>query len=295
MGSRSVTKIAAQQTKQVNPVELVIIGLDVPADVTHDLYDPRALMKVHEKFIDDIEARGVLQPINVRRAEDGKLLVIDGRQRVKAAREVNKRRAKAKKPGITIAVIEREIEGVDAVGAVISLNEIRMDDDALDKAAKAARLYELNGKDLAQTAVAFGVTEQAVRNWLSLNRCEPELKEAIRKSTLSASTAAKAAKLSREKQLEFLKESAVAEGEKKKSVRKLDAKVKAKREGKTTAFEAPSRRTLRALLSVQGIHKDLHATIKWILGEGSPKEVRGLKEAIATLAANDEEQEGAEA
>ena len=70
----------------VDPDHLCVVGIDTKhKEGEHPLWDERIHRKLHEPFIANLMAVGVLEPILVRK--NGETLeVIDGRQRVLSAR-----------------------------------------------------------------------------------------------------------------------------------------------------------------------------------------------------------------
>ena len=74
----------AREVHYYDPTHLIIVGLDIEEDGS-PLNDERATWDVDEPMVKNIMVYGIQQPVLVRR-EAGKIYVVDGRQRVKAAR-----------------------------------------------------------------------------------------------------------------------------------------------------------------------------------------------------------------
>lgn len=139
-----------------DPEDLVLIE-----DPKHPLYDARVTLPLKPEFVANIRALGVVEPVIVRRI-DGKPVVIDGRQRVRAARAVNR-----EDMGVTIKVpaVVRSGDEADAYTVTVSLNEQRQDDPQREKIAKAQRLHQL-GRTEGDIALAMGVSVPTVKRML---------------------------------------------------------------------------------------------------------------------------------
>lgn len=193
----------AKQLQYVNPKELVIVGLDDERE-DHPLWDPRSFKEVDEDLVKNIMTYGVFQPVQVR-LEDGKMLVVDGRQRVKASREAAERQASAGEVTVMVPVVEQGGDDVRVTGIMISANEQRTADEVLEKANKAQRMLDLQG-DLDAVCIAFGKTRTTINNWLLLNKADPRVHAAIREKKISSSAGIDIAKLPRDQQAARLEE-----------------------------------------------------------------------------------------
>lgn len=203
-----------QDLLQFDPEDIALI-----TDVAHPLYDPRVGLPVDESMVLNIMANGVLEPIGVRRngEKDGVPVIecVYGRQRVKAAREANKRLAKEGKQTIRVpAVIKRGGDGV-LFGMLISENEGRQDDSPVDKAKKIARYLE-HGRTTKDAAVMFCCSEQSIKDKLALLDLDKSVQKAVETGKIGATLAAhELSKLPREEQkdaLDKLVEAGVTKG-----------------------------------------------------------------------------------
>lgn len=172
-----------------NPEALVII-----TDRKHPLYDPRADMPLDEGMVLNVKALGVLQPIIVRRngERDGVAImeVVAGRQRVRAAREANKRLAAE---GSTlrhlVPGIVKRADDVTLFATIIAENEARQDTTPMGRANMLSRLLAMGASE-ADAAVAFKVAPSTIRNWLGLLDCDKSVQQAVESGALPATTAA---------------------------------------------------------------------------------------------------------
>ncbi len=276
--SKKAFDFARNSVYSVDPEELVIYGLDTAGDNTdHPLHDERINLPLEEPFIANIDAYGVMQTVLITKI-DGKPFLVDGRQRVRAARIVNERRKKRGEPTIKVQCTIRSDGDAGLLGAMIATNEARQDDGPLAKAEKARRLLN-RGVSEADAATTFAVSVQTLRGWLELEGASKEVKAAVKAGNLSASAAAKLATVKdHDKQREALAKVQAAPG-KKKTVKAAEAAAKGA-QGKRDNTGITSRKDLRALLGkvrqakeqsdanavLKGASNDWHAKTNFLLG-----------------------------
>jgi len=269
---------------QFDPDDLVII-----TDKVHPLYDPRAELPVSESLVLNVKALGVLQPIIVRRngeRADGMatMEVVAGRQRVKAAREANKRiRAEGGAPMLVGAIVKR---GDDAslFATIVAENEARQADSPMGRARKLAR-YMAFGVSEAEAAVVFNCSESTIRNWLALLDCDKSVQDAVEAGRLPATTAAQQfAKMPREEQAAHLanlvESGATLSGEAgRENVRRArtgeDADAKPR-----MVTRSKVERAIKALPRGRGEYQDgFRAALDWMTG-GKPQGWSDVKSAL---------------
>ena len=171
-------------------------------DEKSPLYDERVHLPVDEALVlnlmhaPDGVPQGVIEPITaVRNQESGRVEVLVGRQRVKAAREANKRLKKAGLEPIRVpAMIQRSTQPHRVLGVLISENEIRQDDTPLGRAKKAQRYIDL-GRDESEVAALFGISKASVKNLLSLLDAPAAVRNAVESGQITTSEGYKLAKL----------------------------------------------------------------------------------------------------
>ncbi len=189
------TVINAKRTDmfRIEPERLTLV-----TDKDHPLYDPRVEEPLDEALIANIAMHGILEPVLVRK--NGELIeVVAGRQRVKAALEVNRRFAADGKTPIFVPVIVKGGADKDLFGILIAENELRREDSMILKGEKARKLHNL-GYSIPEIAVTFGVSRQAVDNWLNVQQLPEPIKEAVQSGDMSGTAALELAKLPREEQ-----------------------------------------------------------------------------------------------
>jgi len=188
----------AREVKYIDPNHLIIVGLDADEEGS-PLNDERAQWEVDEPMVKNIMVYGIQQPVLVR-SEAGKMYVVDGRQRVKAARVAVQRQEGAGEFSTKVPCIEVKGDDGRVSGIMVSTNEIRQDDDVLTKAAKAARLLDLVG-DKEEVALAFGRSTKTLDNWTKLLAADPVVHTAIRDGKISAAVGIKLAGKTRQEQV----------------------------------------------------------------------------------------------
>jgi ParB family chromosome partitioning protein len=179
-----------------DPDDLVLV-----TDEKSPLYDERVHLPVNEALVlnmlhaPDGVPQGVLEPITAaRNAETGKIEVVVGRQRVKAAREANKRLRKKGQEPIRVPAMLRRTNPHGAMGILISENEHRQDDTPIGRAKKAQRYLDL-GRDESEIAVLFGISVASVKNMLALLDAPAAVRNAVEAGKISTSDGYKLAKL----------------------------------------------------------------------------------------------------
>lgn len=192
----------AREIEYIDPDKLVIIGLDTDDTDDHPLFDERVFLPVNEALVKNIMVYGIQQPVIVQKSY-GNVCVVDGRQRVRAAREAKQRQAEAGE--YEVKVPTREAKGTDdrVMGIMVSTNEQRQDDEVLTKATKAARLLDITG-DMDEVCIAFGRTKSTIQKWLLLTQADTRVHDAIRQGKISSSAAVDIARYPREEQVEVL-------------------------------------------------------------------------------------------
>jgi len=195
---------------RVDPNLLLIVGIDTEHRSTdeHWAFDPRITLPIDENKLANIQAFGVQKPVRVEKVdlEDGtpQYIVVDGRQRVRMAREANKRLKKAGEPTLEVpCIIEKGSDEDTLVSLNTSLNEVSVQDDLLAKAEKAARL-KVRGKTINQIAEIFGKTPNTIRNYLHIHSLPEDMKVAVKKGKVTVAAAIAMAQKSLEERTKLL-------------------------------------------------------------------------------------------
>lgn len=238
------------------------------------IWDPRWDLPVLESLVLDIMMRGVVEPIIVGKNDDGKPYVIDGRQRVKAAREAKARlAAQGSNVKLRIPAVYQRSDELSEFTTMIAANEHRQDDDPMAKAKKLERYLALGGSE-KEAAIAFGVSHQTILNWIKLIDLAPEVRKAVKAGKLGATAAGKLADLPRAEQVDGLKK--LVESPHKPTVRRAQKVAKKKapegarpRVRSRGAIEMAIAHNTTKLKSMDGVE-----ALWWVLG----KEIEGLGE-----------------
>lgn len=185
MGSK---KQAFENAKRANlyrfdPRDLMLID-----DPEHPLYDERVHLPTEERLVKNIAMHGVIEPVIIAKNADGKAMVVDGRQRVKAALEASDRLEAEGKERVMVPCFVRRGNGESLFGVSVSANEHRKDDSPLGRASKMLRLLE-TGRTEEECAVIFGVTSQTIQNWLKLVELPNAVQDAVDRGVISATAA----------------------------------------------------------------------------------------------------------
>ncbi len=243
----------------IEPERLVIV-----TDEKHHLYDERVKLPIEENLVRNIMVHGVQVPVLVVK-EGNDILVVDGRQRVRAAIEANLRLEKEGAAPVKITILPKRGHDAELFSICILANEMRQEDSPLVKARKANRLLTMN-PDKRACAATFGVSMAQLERWLALLDLDPKVQKAIERGDVSATAAAELAGLSREDQvaqLDGLKEHSEATGV------KATAKTvkRAVKKGVGTAeYETPTKRDLRKVYDNEGLDDEDKMLLGWVLG-----------------------------
>lgn len=260
-----------------NPKDVVVIGLDTKDGPEHELYDERILLPLDEAMVLNIMALGVREPVVVRKGVKGRPEVVDGRRRAVHAREANRRLAKAGEPLVRLYGVAEEGDETYFAKVAISLNEIRHDDPLMTKVDKCQRLLQRNGNDIREAAVVFGVTRQAIKQWIRVGGLAKKVKAAVSRGEISASAAAQLSELTREDQVKQLDKLLAANGKDggAKDGNGKKKKVNAAAVKRATGRKMPvGKRVLMKLINDEALSAPMHAEMilgmKIALGEHIP-------------------------
>lgn len=258
---------------QVNPEDVVIIGLDTPDGEEHPLYDRRIFLPVNEGLGYDLAEMGNLEPITVRKNGD-RLEVTIGRQRVRAARWINE---KLRTQGAETVRLHALVKGGTddrLMGQRISENAHRTNDTPMNNARNLARYLDI-GRTMAEAARRFGVADETLRLWRILLDLHPDIQAAVDAGTISANAAAQLHGMRREDQPKFLAE-LVAGGTVTANA------VKAKRAGRSGAPNAKLLATVAKLAwDSKTVPADCAEVLLW--AAGSEKNPDSLPEWLPPL------------
>lgn len=267
------------------PEDLVIIGVDTPDGAEHPLYDVRINAPLKEEFIRNVRHLGVLQPVVVTQMGE-KIVVVAGRQRVRAAREASRRNIEEGLPAIRVPIIFRRGETTALFPMAIAENEHRLGDSPQARAAKIQKLLDY-GYSREEAAEAFGIGPVALDALLTLLAAPQEVREAVAAGNLAVSTVPEIAKLPEEAQKELVQEASPGHPVRRADVRQRRAAVKG-----ANLHIPQSKRIVARVLK----HEKLATLppafvdgIRWVLGALEdtqvPEELRAILKDIATMPA----------
>ena len=280
---------------ELRPEDVQIVGLDTPNEQYPHLVDSRVNLPVDESMVLSIMAMGVQQMIKVV-VYGGVPYVVDGRQRVRAARVANLRIAEAAARGGDRGPVTVRAEAINGARVsddllarcVVAMNAHRVEDDPLTKAEKAERL-RARGMNDDDIAITFGVTTQAVSDWARLSGLAAPVRKAVRDGQLTAHAAAELASLPHAEQAKKLEE-ILASGVKP-TAKNIRRNVKPESEPR------PSGRVVNKLIKVAATREDLELpegfllALRWVRGVVSEKKIKGLSALLRSLEAPKEKGE----
>jgi len=238
--------------------------LHLVVDEASPLYDERVHLPVSERMVRSIMYKGVIQPIVVAKdPETGNVDVAAGRQRVKAAREANRRLIERGDPPIQVPAYARRYvgDGTDLMDVMVIENEIRDADSPLRRAAKMQRLRD-RGRDDDAIAVVFGCSKATVVSTLALLDCTKVVREAVEAGSINVGHAKSLSKMEPEAQREKVAE-LVAAG--------VDATPRERARAQREVLDPgrPRMKTRRQILAERDATDSppWRAALSWVLGE----------------------------
>lgn len=189
MGGKSKSALDAKRKNMfmVPADKLVIIGLDTKDGPEHPLYDQRIELPLDPYKVLNVANGGIMEPV-IGRKDGNQVLVVDGRQRVRWAREANKEKAKNGEALIEVPTILREGTLEGAMAVMVSANEIRTDDSPSVRAGKAVALAN-RGKTPGDIAMIFGISVVYACQLLKFGGAAKFIRDAVDAGRLSMSAA----------------------------------------------------------------------------------------------------------
>lgn len=237
--------------------------LTLVIDESHRLYDERVHWPVDPTRVKNVMKFGIRDNV-VACKEGDKILVVNGRQRVKWALAANKILESEGKELIRVPVTLSRDDETTQTGLMISLNEIRSPDELFSKIDKLQR-YLGQGRSDLEAATTFGVTTATIKNWLRLTETSAAVKKAVRDGRIPPTAAYKLAGLSVEKQKAALEK--MLDGKGKPTV----AKAKAARAEKD---ERPSLRRLVEMSAMKTLPETVIDVLEFVTGAMSERKLK---------------------
>jgi ParB family transcriptional regulator, chromosome partitioning protein len=247
-------------------------------DTKHPLYDPAVELPVNEGLVLSMMSTGFHGSILVWK--DGEQVVIlDGRQRTKAALEANRRlKAAGREPILVRAMIERGDEAT-LFGVQALANEGRRTVSDLERSRILQRLVAF-GRTEEHAGAILGLDKAQTRRVAALLDCAAPVIKAIEDGKIASTAAAKLSKLPREEQgkaLDTLLAAGPTERSSRATVANVNKAVKAAQGD--TGPEAPPRRLVKRVAELARDEKADDAECKtiaqvldWVLaGKEPPK------------------------
>ncbi len=242
--------------------------LHLVIDETSPLYDKRVHLPINEAMVKNIMYQGVNTPITVaKNPETGAVEVVVGRQRVKNAREANRRLQEQGRPVITVPGVTSKFlkNGANLTDTMIAENEQRAADTPIGRAEKMQQLRGL-GRDDEAIATVFGCTKATIASSLALLDCTKATRDAVDSGKIGIGHALKLAKLPPEEQRSKVAE-LVEAGEGAKPHERAK-KQRAIVQG-TSTTTPPKMRTRKEIVAKRDEQPEgtLRDWLSWVLGE----------------------------
>jgi ParB family chromosome partitioning protein len=156
--------------------------------------------EAHRKLVASIRTHDLLEPLVVRKLEDGRYEVIAGKRRLAALRAVHP----SGDPKVDCVLKQVDNDTARAIG--LSENFAREAMHPLDEAEAFAKLASVDCKGVAEIAAEFGVGHPYIRQRMKLAGLAGEIKEAYRAGAIDTLTAETLSSVPVERQMEVWEE-----------------------------------------------------------------------------------------
>lgn len=149
-----------------------------PDDIVPNNHQPRKNFDTYElqSLADSISANGIIQPLTVRKGENGKFLLIAGERRLRAAKMAGLRRVPC--------VVHRTSDLVASLYAITE-NTQRQDLNYFEEALAIQTLINDFRLTQGEIAVQLGMANSTVSNKLRLLKLSPEIQSRLISSNLT--------------------------------------------------------------------------------------------------------------
>jgi ParB family chromosome partitioning protein len=151
-----------------------------------------------DELVTSIKQHGILQPILVETAEEGRYKLQIGRRRVAAARIIGLEKVPA-------LVLDDQLEAEKSIAIMLVENLHREDLDPIDEAEAYATLKDM-GTKVSAIARLVGKERTYVSHSLRLLRLHPSVREAVRQRTIPREHALTLLRLESEQQIALAEE-----------------------------------------------------------------------------------------
>ncbi len=288
----------------VPPEDLIVIGVDCFGKLDDD-GNPRPHRKGEHSMwkasineaIDQMTVEtmklpgiGIIEAVQARRI-DGRLVVNNGRTRVRHARVANEQLRAEGRDVLRVKVIVIMTDEIVSAGAAIIANAHRRDADVPELAEELGLFIEL-GKTLEEAAFHFKKDLQTIKNWMLFLEAPIEAQIAAIEKKIPSSAVIDLARrmessenpLSREGALEILKgwiqAGGVSSTEAKRQIRQKKDGVK-----DPAAIKPPKRSELKrfyaaAAKNETGLSEDFIKGVQWADGQIAADKIKGLTSLI---------------
>ena len=266
------------------PEKVIIIGLDIPDIPGHPLSRPhRCLLPIDEGLVERMldPKIGWFGTIVVQKQADGRIFVVAGRQRIRAAREANRR---LEKDGSEhrIEVLGMHFQGSDA-DLIAAAENVRQNDTEIEIAQTMAAMLN-RGRTYDEIARAHGKSRDGARLMVALTQADGRVLTAVEAGRITITAAYQLARLPYEEQAGALDQVEEESGDTARgtgaAAKELVRTRRARKRG-VDAHRAMSPRILRGIIaaakeSTAYVDPLIPLVIGCVLGDVDPRRIGGM-------------------
>lgn len=219
-------------------------------------------LDLEEALVRNIQKYGVKEPIVVKKDDEGRAVVVDGRRRTRHAIEANLRLIEEGETPLRVPVIPHRGSDQQASDAMYFLNLMRRTIPPMVQAEQIAEFCAA-GRTPEDAALVFGIPASGIKAHLALADAPKAVKGLVEKGLLSVSAAVKVAKMDDVEIEAFLSEQ--AEKGRPVTVAKVAKKVKERAGDATPPSRKEIKQELERLRGAFGEDYALVSALEWVL------------------------------
>jgi len=269
------------------PEGIRIAGIDTPVDEADSLYDERNKLPLTDRFVASVDQLGIADVINIV-VRNNEPFALNGRQRLRAAREANRLRvARGATPMRVRVLMSPETDPETQFLMARTLNAFRQYDGPLQIARNFKRAEAHFGTTAEKYAASEDMSVATLRGYITLlDKASPLLLQAVDTGAIDPTKAMQIARLPESEQGAALESAATGTVE---ETRREVNKKKAAAKGRVASARFNSKEIRAAAVALQKgnlpqMPNDARMLLAALNGEALPDDVPAWVTAVFTAA-----------